>query len=137
MIIDKRLEFSDAQAFTVTAASTSTVDVGVDADLGNGRPLFWVISVDVAADGVDTNETYSFTLQTDDADSFGSATTLATQAIPRGTAAGTKYVQMVPNTNERYLRMYGTLGGTTPSVTVSSWLTDQEVESWKAYNDGI
>ncbi len=40
MYIDSRLEFSDAQALTATAASSSVVDLGADRKLASGQTLF-------------------------------------------------------------------------------------------------
>ena len=53
--------------------------------------------------------------------------------------AGFRYVRYVPadTTPERYLRVNATLGGTTPTVTVSSWITDQEPANIFAYPDAI
>lgn len=123
MLIDKRSEFSVAQALTATGASTSFVDLGEDRDIGVGEPLYWVILLTVGADSTDGNETYGADLQTDDNTSFSSPTAIATQTITRGTAAGIMLVLGFPYANERYLRVNYTLGGTTPSVTVSSWIS--------------
>lgn len=137
MLIDSRLEFSDAQALTATAASTNVVDLGSDVDIGPGRTLWVILQLDVAADDTDGNETYVADLETDDNSSFSSATTIASVTITRGDAAGTRYVIGFPYANEQYLRLNYTLGGTTPSVTLTAWLTDQEPESWAAYPDAI
>lgn len=136
MYIDKRLEFSVAQALTATAASTNVVDLGSDRDVGPGRPLWVVVQVDVAADGTTGDETYSAALQTSNTEGSGYAD-IATVSVARGTAAGSRYVIGVPYTNQRYLRMNYTLGGTTPTVTLSAFLTDQEPQSWTAYPDAI
>lgn len=133
MIIDSLIEFSDAQALTATAASTNVIDLGSDRDIGPGRPLWVVVQVDVAADGTTGDETYSVALETDDNSGFSSASSLATVSIPRSTVAGTRFLIGMPRANERYLRLYYTLAGTTPTVTLSAWLTDQEPASWHAY----
>lgn len=136
MIIDSLLEFSDAQALTATAASTNTIDLGSDRDIGNGRTLWLVVSVDVATDGTTGDETYQVDLYTDGTnDPVGAGSSILTFTIPRSTAAGTKYVHAIPNANERYLELNYTLGGTTPTATLSAWLTDQEPESWAALPD--
>lgn len=137
MIIDSRLEFSDAQALTGTAASTNHINLGGDNDIGPGRPLWVVLTLDVAADGTTGDETYSVALQTDDNSSFSSASDIASVSIPRGSAAGTQFVMAMPQANEQYLRLNYTLAGTTPTVTVSAWLTDQEPKSWRATADAI
>ena len=137
MYIDSRLEFSDAQALTATAASTNVVDLSSDRDIGPGRSMWVVISLDVAADDADANETYVADLETDSTSAFSSATTIASVTIARGTAAGTKFVIGMPFANEQWLRLNYTLGGTTPTVTLSAWLTDQDPESWAALPDAI
>ncbi len=136
MLIDSRLEFSDGQALTASAASTNIVDLGQDRDIGPGRTLYLVLSVDVAADYGNADETYAVALQTDSAAAFSSATTLVSRTIAAAElAAGSQHVIPVTLTNERYLRVYYTLGGTSPSVTVNAWLTDQEPQTWRALPD--
>lgn len=137
MYIDKLLELADAQALTATGNTTNTIDLGSDRDVGNGQPLYLVLSLDVAPDGTTGDETYVFTLTTDDNSSFSSATTILTQTVVRSTAAGTRYVLPIPSANERYLRGTFTLGGTTPSVTYSAWLTKEEPSAWAAYPDAL
>ena len=137
MYIDKLLELADAQALTATGNTTNTIDLGSDRDVGNGRTLWLVLSLDVAPDGTTGDETYVFTLTTDDNSSFSSATTILTQTVVRGAAAGTRYVMAIPSANERYLRGTFTLGGTTPSVTYSAWVTSQEPTAWAAYPDAL
>jgi len=136
MYVDNTLEVSDAQALTASAASTDVVDLGSDRDIGQGKTIYLVVTVDVAADGTTADETYTVAIQTDDNSGFSSATTLTTVTIPRGTAAGAMFVIPMPYGNERYLRAYYTLGGTTPTVTLSAHFTDQEPYSWQAYADG-
>jgi hypothetical protein len=47
-------------------------------------------------------------------------------------AAGDKIVLAVPYENEQYLRLNYTMGGTSPTVTLTAWMTDQEPEQWSA-----
>lgn len=133
MLIDSRLEFSDSQALTATAVSTNVVDLGSDRDIGPGRSLYLVLSVDVAADGANGNETYAVALQSDDDAGFGSPSALVSRSFAAAELAkGSQPVIPLPLANERYLRLSYTLGGTSPSVTLSAWLTDQEPRSWRA-----
>jgi hypothetical protein len=139
MFIDKRSTLSDAQAFLAGAtASTSYYDVGGDFDIGNGQVLYFIVQLDVAAAGA-ASETYSLALQTDDNSSFSSATTIATITIPKGSAAGTRFVIGFPNSNERYIRHLTTLadGGGTASVTLSAWFAKNPPPSWQAYPQRI
>ncbi|MDR8077840.1 hypothetical protein KPA96_19480 [Burkholderia cenocepacia] len=138
MYIDSLLEFSRAQALSASGASTNIIDLGSDRDIGPGRPLWVVVAVAVAADNTTGDETYSIALQTDDNAAFSSPTTIATVAPAAASLpAGARLVIGMPFANERYLRLNYTLGGTTPSVTLNAFLTDQDPSSWQAYPDGI
>ena len=127
MILDHSLVVSDAQALTATAGSTNVIDMSITGrKTGAGEPMAFVVFVDVAADVANANETYSFSIQTDDDVAFGSATTLFTVAIAGASlTAGSKHVLFIdPSwTFEAFARINYTLGGTTPSVTVTTALT--------------
>lgn len=136
MITDAQLLFSDAQALTASAASTNYVDLTKDRDIGVGRPLAVVITVDVAADYTTGNETYAVAVQTDDNSSFSSATDLVSYTfVAADRAAGAKIVIPFPHTNERYIRLYYTLGGTTPTVTLTASLVEN-AEEIRTYASG-
>lgn len=138
MYIDSLLQFCDAQALTASAASPNVIDLGSDRDIGPGRSLWVVICVGVAADHTTGDETYQFDLQTDDNSAFASPTSIASVAPAAASlVAGARLVMGMPFANERYLRLYSTLGGTTPSVTITAFLTDQDPAAWQAYPDGI
>ena len=138
MYIDSLLEFSRAQALTASGASTNIIDLGSDRDIGPGRPLWVVVAAAGAARNTTGAETYSIALQTDDNAAFSSPTTIATVAPAAASlTAGARLVIGMPFANERYLRLNYTLGGTTPSVTLNAFLTDQDPSSWQAYPDGI
>ncbi len=137
MIIDKELEFSDSQAVTSTALSTNVIDTGSANDLGVGAPLWVVVQLDVALDAGNSDETYVVTLETDDNAGLSSAEVLATRTMTRGEVAGSSYVFGVPTTNQRYLGVRYTHGGTSPSGTYSAWLTNQEPSKWTAYADAL
>jgi len=125
MLLDSQNLFSDAQAFTASAASTNLIDLGSEVELGIGEPMAVVITVDVAADGTTTDETYAFAVQADSTAAFSSAATVVSRTI--GYAALTAYSQHVipipPDTSmERFVRLYATLGGTTPTITLTAAL---------------
>ncbi len=123
MIIDAQLLYSDAQALTATAASTNLIDHGQDRNIGQGEPLAVVVVVDVALDRTTADETYSVTIQTDDNAAFSSATTVATHSLTTY-AAGSKFVIAIPpdTITERFTRLSYTLGGTTPTGTVTAFM---------------
>lgn len=135
---DKRLTFTASQALAASAALTDVIDLRQDRDLGPGQPpLYWVLQVLVASDRTTGDETYSFALQTDDNPAFSSPVTVATITFPAAAVpAGTVFAMALPanvGSNERYLRVNATLGGTTPSVTVASHLTNQPPQAWQAH----
>jgi len=139
MYVDAFLQFSDAQALTASGASTNTVDFGSDRNVGVGEPMVVAVVLDAAADDADADETYSVALEADSTDAFGSATTLSSFSLPRGAAAGSKFALPVPpveidslvvggGTGEgQFFRLNFTLGGTTPSVTVTAFLIPQSM----------
>lgn len=123
MIIDKQNLLSNAQALTATADSTNYIDLGVDRDIGKGEPMALVVSVGVAADSGTGDETYQFQLETDDNTSFSSSTIVADATIAAASlTAGSIHVIGIGLANERYLQGVFTLGGTTPSATISAWV---------------
>lgn len=140
--VDAQLLFSDAQAITADAASTNLIDLGVARNLFQGKSMSVVISADVAADLTTTDETYVVRLDTDDNSSFSSATTLVSQTVPAADLALYKIVVLgVPATAavERYIRLYYDVGGTTPTVTVTAYLSPSDMvpANVKHYGDAI
>jgi len=136
--VDSRLEFSSAQALTATADSTNVVDLTQTArQIGAGKPLWVHFNVTVAADVANGDETYEFTVATGAAASLG--TQIASMAIPRGTlVAGYTFSLAVPV--ERMLRYVGVeyvLGGTSPTITVDAYMSDQEAYTWTSTADAI
>lgn len=145
MFTDAQHLLSDAQAVTADAGSTNVIDLSAVREIGQGEPMGVAIRVDVAADGTTTDETYAFKLQTDDAAAFGSATDL-TPSLAIGYAtlvAGYLFVIPLSNVNtaamERYLRLYYDVGGTTPTITCTAWLTPLNMVAGRAkiYADAI
>ena len=137
-LVDARLECSDAQALTASADSTNVIDLtGTALQVGAGQPLYMHFNVTVAADNTTGDETYSFGVATGAATSLG--TVLASRAIAATTlTAGYNFSIAVPSTGVlRYIGAEYVLGGTSPSVTVDAYLSDQEVYSWQSYADAI
>lgn len=127
MFLDALQIFSDAQALTATAVSTNVIPLGPGTEryIGTGEPMGVFITIDVAPDETTGDETYTVTLQSDSADTFGSAATvIGPYTIPRTADAGAQFfIPIPPNVaTEAYLRLNYTLGGTTPSVTLSAYL---------------
>ena len=123
MILDSLLKFSDAQALTATADSTNVIDLSNDRDIGIGEPMGIVITVGVTADITTGDETYQFQLETDDNAAMSSSTIIGDVTVAAASlTAGDKVVIPLGHSNERYLQVLYTLGGTTPSVTVDAFL---------------
>lgn len=113
MIIDKLLEFSDAQAVTVTALSTNVADLyplgnntatNLTRDIGTGEDVYLVVQVGSTVTGAGT---LSVTLESDDNVGMASPTVhVTTAAVAFGTlTAGTNVARIkLPAGNyERYL----------------------------------
>lgn len=121
MITDIQDTISSAQALTATASSTDVYDSGSAYDWSLAAAMCVMFTVDVAADSAAGNETYSFSVETDDDSAFSSAVTLGTKAVdPSLLAAGDKVVVPFVGGAKRYVRAKYTLGGTTPTVTVTA-----------------
>ena len=132
MFLDAQNLFSDAQAVTITAVSTNVIDLSQDRNIGIGEPMAVLITIDVAADVANADETYQFDLQTDATDAFGSPTVIASQAFTTAQATtdllvGARVVLPVRKdlSAEEVLRLNYTTTGTTPSVTVTAALLPQ------------
>lgn len=139
MFLDSQLQFSNAQALTATADSTNVVDLGVDQDIGIGKAMAVVITVGVAADFTTTDETYQFQVETDDNAAMTSSTIIGDQTVAAANlTVGDKVVIPIGFSNERYLQVVYTLGGTTPSVTVDAYLQPlTEIDGYTNYADGF
>lgn len=125
MILDSTLQFSDAQALTVVGAvSTNVIDLTDDREIGIGEPMALLVVITVAADFTTTDETYQFILQTDSSAAFSSPTTVVDSGVINGDllTAGKRVVLPMGFTNDQFLRVNNVLAGTTPTVTIDSFL---------------
>ena len=137
-LVDARLECSSAQALTASADSTNVIDLtGTALQVGAGQPLYMHFNVTVAADFTTGDETYTFGVATGAATSLG--TVLASRTIVAGTlVAGYSFSIAVPNTGMlRYIGAEYVLAGTSPTITVDAYLSDQEAFTWQSYADAI
>lgn len=137
MLRDALNTFSDAQALTATAVSTSHINLKAASQLGNGEPMAVIISVDVAADNTTGNETYQIDLECDDNTDFSTETVLIGRAIAAtALTAGSIHTIPIPPelTVEQFARLNYTLGGTTPTVTLTAWVGPlKSVQATKIY----
>tara|TARA_R100001480_G_scaffold55578_3_gene68512 strand:+ start:285 stop:686 length:402 start_codon:yes stop_codon:yes gene_type:complete len=130
MIIDYNLQFSDAQSVTADAASTNIIDLGSDRDIGVGEEMKIALNFDVAMGG--SSPTLAVLVQTDDNSSFSSATTVLTSRSIAAAALGDTLVLGLPDTNERYVRLYYDVGGSSPTMTVSASVV-KDAQQWSSY----
>ena len=135
MYVDALGLVSDAQAFTATGVSTSSIDLGdvtPKREVGTGEDLGFGLIVDVAADFTTTDETYQINVVSDTVAALSSPT-IVTEAIRTNTqlAAGEMHFFSIPPgfPKERFIGLQLVLGGTTPSVTVTAWLTTRSLFS--------
>lgn len=140
MYLDAQNLFSDAQAITAAAASTNLVDLGAIRDLGSGENLYIVLVVDVALTDSGSDSTVTVALQTDDNESFTSATSSQTLfTVAAVAAAGTKYVARIqPDAaNERYIRLYYTPNnGNLSTGSVTAFIT-YDIDKYTSYDDNV
>ena len=129
MYLDAQTLLSDAQAFSSTAVSTNSYDMlNAAAGIDSGEPLCIAATVDVAADYTTTDETYRFDVIQSASANLGSATVLLSRTVSAagGAAsllrAGARVVVPIPPEiiTQRYVGLQMTLGGTTPSITLTA-----------------
>lgn len=154
MFIDAQNQFSDAQAVTSSAVGTNVIDLSADRSIGNGEPLAVVFVVDVAADQTTGDEDYTFDVEfaSNAAQSTGrqligrrvfeSGTPTAPAQDADLLVAGFKFVVPIPPTalseSEQYLGVRYVTAGTSPTITVTSYLTPMSmIDSNVSYPDGF
>lgn len=129
MFLDALGLVSDAQAVTATAVSTNTVDLGSPTpkrQIGDGEEVGFGLAVDVAADHTTGDETYTVeVIQSANAD-LSAPDVLSSRAIAfSDLIAGATHFFSIPKgtPTKRYVGLRYTTAGTTPSITVTAWLT--------------
>lgn len=143
MILDVQNQLSDSQAVTTDAVSTNTIDCGNPTpknEIGAGEPMCMVVGVDVSADVANADETYAFEVIQSANANLSSPDVLVSRTIAGASlTAGTYHIIGVPprSVTKQYLGMNYNTGGTTPSITVSTWLMPQnDVDAFLAYAKG-
>jgi hypothetical protein len=114
-ILDRQILFSSAQAVTATAASTDVIDLGSVRDVGAGEPSTVLVQVTEAFDNLTS---LTVALQTSTTENFASPVQLTAGTIALADlTVGRKFsIGPVPGGVLRYLRLYYTVTGTTPTV---------------------
>lgn len=141
---DRENTYSLAQALTASAASSDKINHGSDRNLGIGEPMCVVVTCDVAADHATNDEAYAVKLQTDSDEAFGGAVDVGEAiTISHDAVAGDRWTIPLPpdGTLKQYTRLYYTLGGTTPTITLTAALVPMSQidtpAALKLYPDGI
>jgi hypothetical protein len=137
-VLDKDLQLSDSQALTTTAVATNVIDLSVARNLSGGEPISVVFYVEVAADQTTGDEDYTFDVEiaTDAAQTTG-VQLMGRRVFESGTptapaqnadllVAGFSFAITIPPVSGdeigRYLGVRYTLAGTSPTITVSTYL---------------
>ena len=133
------LLFSDAQAVTATAASTSSIDLSAVRDAGTGEDLYVVVTCDVAMTDGSSDSTLAVAIEGDSTTTFTPDYTRTLFTFSALSAAGTvKIAKLSPgDVNLRYLQLkYTPASGDLTTGSFTAFITSQ-VDKWTAYADAI
>lgn len=143
MILDANLEFSDAQAITVSAISSNVADLGpvtdnVLRDIGTGEDTYLVLSVDTTFTAAGA-ATLTASLLSDSAVGLATSPTthLTTPAIPVATLVAGYQVayKLPPGSYEQYLGMnYAVATGPFTAGKLNAFIT-KDAQLYRAYAD--
>jgi len=151
MIMDKLLEFSDAQAVTATAVSTNVVDLyplgnnqvtNLTRDIGTGENIYLIVNTLTAATDASSDATLTITLESDDNTSMSSPTvhfSTAALAFAAFSPAGTNLVKikLPAGAYERYLAVRFTVAsGPLTAGTFDAFLV-KDAQAFTAYKAGF
>jgi len=95
MIGDALLLFSNAQAITATAASTSSIDLSSASNIGIGENLYLVVTCDVAMTDGSSDSTVAVTLEYDSTTTFTPDDSQAIGTFAALSAAGSKLIARI------------------------------------------
>ena len=131
MYVDSLLQFATSQTLSGDAVSENVIDLSVARDIGVGRDLYVVVHVEAAITG-----TLQVNVETDDNDSFSSATVKADiGSFAASAAAGAVLLyKLSPDVmDERYVRLdfNDATGG-----TVGAFMTT-DVDAYTNYASGF
>lgn len=139
MYVDALLLFSDAQAVTAAAASTSHIDFGAVRDMGTGEDLYVVVTCDVAMTDASSNSTLAVAIEGDSTSTFTPDYTRTLFTFDALSAAGTvKIAKLSPaDVNLRYLQLkYTPANGDLTTGSFTAFITTA-IDRYVAYADNI
>jgi hypothetical protein len=134
-IRDVQMRVMSAQAFTATAVSGSSIDVGgANRDLATGEPIELVATVTVAGDRTTGDETYTLeAIQADNDVLTTNVEVLASRPLRAASelAVGSQIRLPIPggSITRRYIGARMTLAGTTPTITVTAFFSPSSMVS--------
>jgi len=151
MYVDSQELFSDAQAVTSTAISTNVLDLNAASasnvpllqDIGNGEPIYLVVTTTTACTDTSSDATLTLTLESD---STANLATSATVHISTGalafatyaTAGSVVFAGALPSGNyERYLGLRYTIAdGPLTAGAFTGFLT-KDLQRYRYYASGF
>lgn len=154
MMIDLQHRFSSAQAVTASAVGTNVIDLSADRSIGTGEPMCVVFVVTVAADQTTGDEDYTFDVEyaSNAAQSTG-VKLIGRRVFESGTptapaedadllVAGFQFVIPIPpaalSESEQFLGIRYVTAGTSPTITVTSFLQPQNmIQMGAQYPDAL
>jgi len=132
MLLDKLLELSNGQALTATALSDYSVSTGaLLRDVGKGKQLYAVITIDTAVATADAAKTVTFSVVSDSTANLATSavTMLATRAYTGAVLTAGREPIVIPlppltpsEATDLYFGIYYTLSTTFTSFTVSAYI---------------
>lgn len=146
-IMDERLEFLDAGALNTGAAGTyligDVIDLEIARDIGNGRELYFCISVDtLPTSGGAATANFQLASDAQAAIATDGTATVHGATGPKTIAqlpAGQMFVLPVPLEGSAYERYVGVLQITATAAftagKINAWLSLDPPTRWKAYAD--
>lgn len=127
MYVDAFLLVSDSQAVAATGFSTNTIDlsnVTPKRDVSVGEELGFAVAVEVAGDFTTGDETYTVEVVQSDNANLSSPDVIGAKLLTAAQrAVGALIYVPFGEVTKRYIGLRYTLAGTTPSITVSAWMT--------------
>jgi hypothetical protein len=153
MILDNTLEFADAVSVAAAAGTANigdVIDLSVARDVGNGEPLYLVITVDTEIITGGSAGTIQFLLVSDGTDTIATNGTATTHyasrlfvtddaaandaALSAGAVPVVVALPMEGQAYERYLAVQAVIATTTVTAgKINAFLT-RDVARWKAYD---
>jgi len=151
MILDKFLEFSDAQAVTASAISTNVIDLspsgnGVNTntlkDIGTGEDVYLVVITNTAATDAGSDATLAVSLESDSTENLATSATVhfSTGALafaafsPAGTVLAN--VKLPAGNYERYLGVrYTVVDGNLTAGKFDAFLV-KDAQAYRSYVAG-